>query len=414
MITGRRSEEFHDLVEGGSTGGSHATTHAPLLDLVQGLRDIPAPVADPAFVSRLREQLLAEAAVVLVPATRSREVDDRLRLRPSTPRSRRRNRRLAAAVSGVALVGVTATMSVAAQSALPGDGLYPLKRTIESAHAELTFDRAAQGRVLLSSASTRLDEVAQLSRDNADPALVASTLNAFTDQAVAGSDLLVGDYESTGHQSSITTVRTFTATSMSRLHDLQSAVPPGSAGQLLQAAQALDQIEQVSIHTCSGCAGPAVTQVPTVLTDAIQAASATSLAPTAGQTGSHHSGPGFQLPVTGPTIPDLGGHLPPASVTDPGTTDGLGGTGTDATTNDVRTTIDGLTSGLTGGTQDTTTNVSNTTANLLDAVSQAGTDTTSTVGTVVGQVTGAVPTTLPTQLPTSSPTGLPTTLPSLP
>ena len=58
-------------------------------------------------------------------------------------------------------------MAVASQTALPGDALYPLKRGIESAHAQLTFDRAARGRVLLDNASTRLDEVAELSRTGA-------------------------------------------------------------------------------------------------------------------------------------------------------------------------------------------------------------------------------------------------------
>lgn len=74
------------------------------------------------------------------------------------------NRRLAAGITGVILVGASGTMAIAAQSALPGDRLYPLKRGLEGAHAQLTFDRAARGRVLLDSASTRLDEVADLSR----------------------------------------------------------------------------------------------------------------------------------------------------------------------------------------------------------------------------------------------------------
>ena len=100
------------------------------------------------------------------PPRRSRPTtDERLRLRPAAPRTRRRNRRLAAGLSGVdPRRWRPATMAVAAQSALPGDGLYPLKRGLESAHAQLTFDRAARGRVLLDSASTRLDEVAELSR----------------------------------------------------------------------------------------------------------------------------------------------------------------------------------------------------------------------------------------------------------
>ena len=72
----------------------------------------------------------------------------------------------------------------------------------------------------------------------------------------------------------MTTVRTFTATSMARLRQLQGVVPAGAVDQLLQAAQALDQIQQVSAQTCPGCPGPSVTEVPTVLTQAAQAAAA--------------------------------------------------------------------------------------------------------------------------------------------
>ena len=173
---------------------------------------------DPAFVAALRERLLAEAQTVLVAAAEEQaDADERLRLRPAAPRARRRHRRLAAGISGVILVGASGTMAVAAQNALPGDWLYPLKRSIESAHAQLTFDRAARGRVLLDSASTRLDEAAELSRTGASADPWWQTLDAFTQEAVEGSDLLIADYQATGDQSSITTVRTFTATSMARL-----------------------------------------------------------------------------------------------------------------------------------------------------------------------------------------------------
>ena len=170
------------------------------------------------------------------------------------------------------LVGASGTMAVAAQTALPGDRLYPLKRGLESAHAQLTFDRAARGRVLLDSASTRLDEVAELSRTGASADSVSRTLDAFTQESIDGSDLLIADYQATGDQSSITTVRTFTAASMARLRLLQSAVPAGSVDQLLQAAQSLDQVQQVATRACPTCAGPSVTQVPTVLTQAVEAA----------------------------------------------------------------------------------------------------------------------------------------------
>src|ERR1700759_377493 len=119
MITRRRAEEFATLVETDEPTRD-ASSYADLLRVVGGLRSVPAPVADPVFVASLRERLLVEAESMLAQAAAAREDEDaRLRLPPTTTRSRRRHRRIAAAVSGVVLVGGTATVAVAAQSALP-------------------------------------------------------------------------------------------------------------------------------------------------------------------------------------------------------------------------------------------------------------------------------------------------------
>jgi hypothetical protein len=387
--------EFHELVEGTSTSSSRASSYADLLEVVGGLRSTPAPFADPVFVAVLRDRLIAEAETVLAAAAASRaDVDERLRLKPTAPGVRRRNRKLAAGLSGVVLVGGTATLALAAQSALPGDGLYPIKRGIEGAHASLTFDRAGRGQVLLDSASTRLDEAAELSRDDADPSRVDEALNAFSQQAVAGSDLLVQDYQTSGDESSMTTVRTFTASSMAELRDLQAMVPPASLPQLLQAAQALDQIEQVSVHTCPACSGPLVTAVPSVLAQAAQTAAGswTTGGTSTGDHRHHHGTSG------GPRLPHVGGNLPPGSVTDPGQP----GTTTEiASANDVRHTIHDLTGGLTDGNQNTLgSTVTDTTHNVLDAVGQVGNTVTGAVGDTVGGLESALPSDLVTRLPT--------------
>lgn len=392
MSTRRRAEEFHELVEDGpSTGGAGTPEYAELVDLVGALRAVPAPVADPGFVADLRGRLMAEAETVLADVAADQEATDaKLRLSPTPPRTRRRRRRLAAAISGVVLVGSSATMAVAAQTALPGDTLYPIKRGLESAHAELTFDRAARGRVLLDSASTRLDEAEQLSRQQADPARVSDALDAFTQQATSGADLLVADYQATGDESSMTTLRTFTAGSMARLHDLQSAVPPQSLPQLLQAARALDQIQQVSVHTCSSCPGPLITSAPAVLTQAVEAAADTwqVAVPRTGHARHHPRRPGQ------PTLPHLPTHLPPASVTNPDQSDG-----TDPappTAGEVKHTLHHLTGGLVDNHQkDPLSTVTDTTNNLLDAVGHVGNQVAGTVGDTVDGVTSLLPSDLP-------------------
>jgi hypothetical protein len=386
VTRGRRAQRFHALVEDQSADRSSvgAPEYAELIAVVGSLRAVPAPVADAAFVSTLRDRLVAEAESILAAAAAEREHDDaRLRLTPLAPHARRRSRRLAAVVSGAVLVAGSATMAYAAQSALPGDGLYSVKRGLENAHAELTFNRADRGRVLLANADTRLDEAQQLTRDHADPSRVDQALDAFTAQAVSGSDLLVSDYESTGDRSTITSLRTFTVTSMTRLDDLQSAVPAQSLGPLLQAAQALDQVQQTTVETCAVCLGPALSSVPSVLSQATRATvdSWTVAAP------APRGHPVVQGPDGGPLLPHLKGQLPPASVTNPDDTGLLQvPTPTVPTAVDVQHTVQHLTEGLTDDLQqDVASTVTDTATNLLDAVGKVGNQVAQTLdGTVTG------------------------------
>lgn len=391
MITARRAQHFHDLVEDPSTGGARTPGYADLLDVVGALRAVPEPVADAAFVTTLRERLVTEAESMLATAAAERDTaDERLRLRPATSRTRRRHRRLAAAVSGVVLVGASATVAIASQSALPGDRLYSVKRGLESAHAELTFDRAARGRVLLDNAGTRLDEAEQLSREQADPARVSDALDAFTEQAIDGSDLLVADYQATGDRSSITTVRTFTAASMQQLKTLQSQVPPQSYDALLGAAQALDQVQETSLNACSVCDGPLIGSIPSVLAQATEATADNWQVAIPNR-------PGTKSPSAssgGPSLPDVEGQaLPPASVTDPDSSDDAPPS---PTSGEVDHTVKHLTDGLTDGHQrDVGSTVSDTANNLLDAVGEVGNEVAGTLDDTVGGINSVLPTLVP-------------------
>jgi hypothetical protein len=389
VITGRRAQQFHELVEDATAGGGRLPEYADLLDVVGALRAVPEPIADPAFVSALRERLIVEAESVLVTAAAARDdADERLRLRSPAPHTRRRHRHLAAVVSGVALVGVSTTVAVASQSALPGDQLYSVKRGLENAHAQLTFDRAARGRVLLDNAGTRLDEAQQLSRGHADPARIDQALEAFTQEAIDGSDLLVADYQATGNRSSISTLRTFTVTSMERLKILQSQVPPQSYDSLLQAAQALDQVQETSVHACSVCGGQLIGSIPSVLAQATEATADSwqvSIPKPRAQSPSGSNG--------GPQLPDVEGHqLPPASVTDPDSVS----TPPPPSADDVEHTVKHLTDGLTDGNQnDVGSTVSDTANNLLDAVGQVGNQVAGTLDDTVGGINTLLPTLLP-------------------
>jgi Domain of unknown function (DUF5667) len=260
----RRAEEFHSLVEDTSTGGLHDARYADFLDIVASLRDTPAAQPRPEFVSGLRERLMIEAETALVVS----DEEARLTL-PSRQKSRRpaRDRRIAAAAVGVAMVGATTSMAMAAQSALPGDTLYPLKELLEGAQTGLAVNEGDKGATLLENASGRLAEITALSRDGQleDGDAIADTLNTFTRQSIEASDLLLADYATTGDASSIAELRDFTGQSMLTLTDLEAVVPEQARDELLRAARILTQIDAQAQQACPSCGGDGIGEIPAIL-----------------------------------------------------------------------------------------------------------------------------------------------------
>ncbi|MDO9456535.1 DUF5667 domain-containing protein, partial [Nocardioides sp.] len=233
-----------------------------LAGLVTSLRSTPAPEARPEFVPDLRTRLLLAAETALAPDT-SQQLASR---RAPAQRRTSRERRLAVAVGGFALVSASASMSVAAQTALPGDTLYPLKRALEDIHENALRDADDKGTTMLDNASGRLAEVDELSRGGGrDADVIAQTLEDFSEQAVEASDVLIGDFEETGRLSSIEELRSFTASSLEALQRLESLVPMEVRGSLVEAVRVLDQIEKQALSICPACGS-------TPLGDAVRAA----------------------------------------------------------------------------------------------------------------------------------------------
>jgi hypothetical protein len=348
----RRAEEFHSLVEDTSTGGLHDARYADFLDIVATLRDTPAAQPRHEFVSGLRERLLIEAETVLVAS------DDEARLTlPSRQKSRRpaRERRIAAATVGVAMVGATTSMAMAAQSALPGDTLYPLKQLLEGAQTGLAVNEGDKGATLLENASGRLAEITALSRDGRleDGDAIADTLNTFTRQSIAASDLLLADYATTGNTSSIAELRDFTGQSMQTLTDLEAVVPDQARDELLRAARILTQIDAQAQQACPSCGGDGIGEIPAILTSSFD----TSAGGTAATPGtvlkvaprkrkqSSHSSPSLPQADDEQQLPP-GSVLAPASQPDTQASTSSGGGGTKQKSSDP---IKDLTDSLTGG-----------------------------------------------------------------
>ncbi len=252
---GRRAEEFAALIDGRS--GVDAGRHDELLEVVGALRSVPAPEARPEYVADLRSRLMIEAEVALG------EVERKLTLPASQPG--RRDRRISIAAGAIALVGVTSSVAVASQSALPGDTLYPIKRAIEGASTTLTFDEGDKAGRILDNASSRLSEAESLTqRGGKGEAQLAATIESFTSQSEEGADLLLDDYATTGNQEAIARLHSFTADSMDTLSSLSDKLPAAALEPLADAVNALARINDLASKLCPTCAAPEL-ELPALL-----------------------------------------------------------------------------------------------------------------------------------------------------
>lgn len=262
----RAADEFARALDGtGST--AVADRYAELTRTVALLEAHPRPSPRADFVADLRQQLMIAAEEVLVPAA--------ARPRPATVRTatvarpRRRERRLGAVAAALAIVAGTAGVATAAQSALPGSSLYPLKRGIESVELSINQGNHDRGNDLLSQADTRLSELHSLvaSPNRTSPALVDQTLSSFTSSINRGSTLLFDDYQSGSGTADISKIRAFVAQAIAQLKSLSATAPPGTSGSFTQAADALAEIDQQARSLCASCSSRAAVQVPTSLAD---------------------------------------------------------------------------------------------------------------------------------------------------
>lgn len=260
----RRAEDFAARVDAWSAdprAPREATedSDAALFALVGALRSTEAPAPRPEFVGDLRERLMTEAAEVLSPSAAH------LTLPPRTRGAR--ERRFVAAASVAVLLGGSASMAAAAQNALPGEALYPIKRGLEQAGTSLSLSDERKGSRLLDQAAGRLDEVSRLSASGG-PALeeqVSETLADFTAQAREGAALLFASYEESGDAADVTRVRDFSATSLGVLATLAQQLPPSLGSDLSAAAVALQDLDIAAAELCAECGPSTVLDLPMVL-----------------------------------------------------------------------------------------------------------------------------------------------------
>lgn len=322
----RRAEAFQSRLEGAEASSPR---DADLLELVGALRSIAPVEARPDFVLSLRERLVAAAATELVaqPAVADAALSERLTV---SPRRSARDRRLAAALGGLAIVGGTTSMAMAAQSALPGDVLYPVKRVIEDAHTSVARGDDAKGTTLLENASSRLDETSALSAEGGHAAQIRSTLEDFADQSGRATDLLLADYASQKDDASISALRDFVADSLRMLDRLAPSIPADAREALVAAGTLLTSIDAQATQACPACQASGIDRFPTwlarssadidkILRGTTQLPDSASVTPV-----KEKPGRGTATPGSIPSLPSVG--LPSASpTTGSGGSSGTGG-----------------------------------------------------------------------------------------
>lgn len=247
----RRADDAQAFEEAWS---GRAPRNAQITELVQfAERLCEAAVVEPSaeFRGTLRTLLMTEAETVLVPAAKT----PRLVTPAPTPRAHSVRRRVAGLMAAVlASVGTVGLVSSSA-SAVPGEMLYPVKRSVESVELSLHRGDASRGSFQLAQASERLAEARKLADDpsanNAD--LVASTLDDFTSQAKSGSNSLFNAFSDNGKQNSIRTVNDFAASATAELATISGMLPDSAGGSFDSATQAISKLATRASTLCPTC-----------------------------------------------------------------------------------------------------------------------------------------------------------------
>jgi hypothetical protein len=337
--TRRRAEELSRALAGEPVAADARLQE--LLDTVSRLAAVPLVEPRAGFRESLRVRLMDVAAAelpgqaALTDADAGEAHDETVVV--DDPRAARRRRRLVAAATGLVIVGGGAGVAAASEQALPGDMLYPVKRTLESAQVTLAQGAAAEGRALLDRAATRLDEAEALSAD-----LVAGTgglagltaaLDDFAADASSGGDRLLESYAASGDPAELAEVRDFTTESHRVLAELAETLPPQAQSEVILADDTVVTLDGLAERACPDCTSlPPLVSLPTqpvsdVDRDAVANRSGVSTPDRQRTEGDRRRGeggrseaaprrqrsagsPGARGPGAGQGLPDLGLHRP--------------------------------------------------------------------------------------------------------
>lgn len=253
----REAEAFANAVEAFSVNaaigapGEVADRYTDLLDCVDLLHSTEAPAPRADFVSDLRMRLMDAADTLLLPADAELAPVVALHASPTV----RRQRRVSIAAAAFVVIGGTAGVAAASESALPGDALYPLKRGIESAQVSLNSSDSGRGQDMLRVAGTRLSEAEALINKHEDASLITTTLASFEDSAAGGADLIFVEYQANGESEEISRLRALLGSQLTKLDGLSPEAPEGARDAFAKARALLADLDQQASVLCGDC-GP--------------------------------------------------------------------------------------------------------------------------------------------------------------
>jgi len=248
-MIGRRSHDDAQSFEEAWSGRTPRDEHiADLVRFAETLCEAAVAEPTPMFREALRTQLMSEAETVLV-AMPAKPSTSPTRTPEASPVRRRVAGLTAALVASAGVVGIVASSA----SAVPGEMLYPVKRSVESVELALHRDDASRGSFQLRQAAERLAEARELSGEGASESLIAQTLQDFSSQAEAGSTALFSDYTGNGEKKSIRTVNDFAVAATADLSALSSQLPPGADDSFEAATATITELATQASSLCSAC-----------------------------------------------------------------------------------------------------------------------------------------------------------------
>ncbi len=240
-------EELAELLDGTRTSEDARKGVQALATLAREVSEsseVAAPT--PAFRTRLRAELIEEidrAEVSLAERVRDAFWEKTARWRNSA--------RVGVATAVFASMVGSAGVAAAAQQALPGEMLYPVKQATESLRLSLASGDVATGRLHLAFARERLEELED-GAGELTPDEVVSTLQRMDDATIAGTNELIAAVQAGQPASLLDTVATFTNDQQISLIRLMDRLPYESRPFVEDSLEVLRHIG-VRLSDVAGC-----------------------------------------------------------------------------------------------------------------------------------------------------------------